>query len=98
MTAATTPVERAGRQPVRWAARVGRFLGRARDYSATGMFIELADPIVVGSPVDVVLDLEFNGERLKMLCSGDVVRTEQTEERRGIGIRFNQPAKIVPVG
>ena len=88
--------ERAERQPVHWTARIGERLGIARNFSATGMFIELSDPAVVGSTVEVAVAVESEGKRFRMLCSGEVVRTERADGRSGIGIRFSQPAKLVP--
>ena len=90
-------LERAERQTVHWTARVGQWLGVARNFSATGMFIELSESATVGSIVEVVIAVESDGKRFRMICKGEVVRSASIEgDRRGIGIRFLQPAKIVP--
>lgn len=88
--------ERAERQSVHWTARVDTRLGIARNFSATGLYLELAEPSEVGSSVEIVMAVESEGKRFRMVCIGEVVRTDQQDGRRGIGVRLTQPAKLLP--
>lgn len=88
--------ERAERQAVNWTARVDSQLAIARNFSATGLYLEIADPSAVGSSVEVVMAVESEGKRFRMVCVGEVVRAELQDGRRGIGVRLTQPAKLLP--
>lgn len=63
--------------------------GWTQDVSATGVYFEASAPRSVGSTVHFLLELKISGERLKVLCEGEVVRVDHKAAGRvGVAARL----------
>ena len=51
--------------------------GWTKDVSATGVYFEANAPRALGSTVKLLLEVTISGEKLKLLCEGEVVRIDQ---------------------
>lgn len=56
--------------------------GWTQDVSATGVYFEASAPRSVGSTINFLLEVTISGERLKVLCEGEVVRVDHRASGR----------------
>lgn len=72
-----------------------------RDISATGAYFCLDSGLVVGSRLNLMIDLPGNltgGKKVKLNLGGITVRLEQPDQRgkrQGVAIRFNKDFKFI---
>jgi len=59
-----------------------------RNISATGVYFETSEAPSPGSKVSFTIDVLVNGESLKMVCSGEVVRLDHREGAVGIAVKL----------
>ncbi|MDR3368488.1 PilZ domain-containing protein [Rhodoferax sp.] len=64
-------------------------IGLTRNVSATGVYFETTADQAPGSRVRFVVEVLVNGEKLKMVCAGDVVRVEQKLGMLGIAVKLS---------
>lgn len=62
--------------------------GVTRNISATGVYFETSVEPAPGSKVSFTVDVLVNGESLKMVCSGEVVRVDHKEAALGIAVKL----------
>jgi len=61
--------------------------GITRDVSASGIFFEINTRFAVGDPVNFTVEFDApDGKRL-LRCEGNIVRTEQRDDRTGVAIQ-----------
>jgi hypothetical protein len=63
-------------------------LGLTRNISATGVYFESKADVVPGSAVKFIVDVDVQGEKLKMVCKGEVVRVVHDNDVRGIAVKL----------
>ncbi len=63
--------------------------GLTRNVSATGVYFETTADQAPGSRVHFVVEVTVKGERLKMVCAGDVVRVERKLDTVGIAVKLS---------
>lgn len=68
---------------------IGGVLGLTRNVSATGVYFETTRDQVIGSRVNFLVEVIVKGERLKMVCAGDVVRVDQKLGTVGIAVKLS---------
>lgn len=59
-----------------------------RDISSTGVFLELKSPIAPGSTVEFFVTLDHPKKELVFSCQGEVVRTEELEDKYGVATKI----------
>ena len=60
-----------------------------RDVSATGVYFETRDARPLGSLVNFLLEVSISGERLNLICEGEVVRVDSRPDGKvGIAARL----------
>lgn len=62
--------------------------GVTRDISASGIYIVQDGHCETGSRIDLCVDLDTPGGKLKLCCEGEVVRVEKVDARYGLGIKI----------
>ena len=62
--------------------------GVTRNISATGVYFETSEEAAPGAKVSFTIEVLVNGESLKMVCSGEVVRVDHKEGRVGIAVKL----------
>lgn len=62
--------------------------GVTRNISATGVYFETSVEPAPGSKVSFTVEVVVNGEALKMICSGEVVRVDHKEGTMGIAVKL----------
>lgn len=62
--------------------------GLTRNLSATGIYFETQLVQEPGSRVHVTVEVDFRGEKLKLVCEGEVVRVEYHPGGLGIAARL----------
>lgn len=62
--------------------------GITRNISATGVYFETTIEPAPGSKVQFTVDVMVEGEALKMVCSGEVVRVDHKEGTVGIAVKL----------
>ncbi|HEY8907169.1 MAG TPA: PilZ domain-containing protein [Rhodoferax sp.] len=87
------PLGQSGRSSERFSSElpveIGGALGLTRNVSATGVYFETTVDQTPGSKVTFVVEVLVKGERLKMVCAGDVVRVEQKLGTVGIAVKLS---------
>lgn len=68
---------------------IGGVLGLTRNVSATGVYFETTRDQVIGSRVNFMVEVIVKGERLKMVCTGDVMRVDQKLGTVGIAVKLS---------
>lgn len=61
--------------------------GITRDVSASGIFFEINTRFSVGDPVSCTVEFDAPGGKRLLKCAGNIVRTEQHDDRTGVAIR-----------
>jgi hypothetical protein len=67
---------------------IGGAMGLTKNVSATGIYLETTVDQVPGSKVHFEVEVVVKGERLKMVCAGEVMRVEHKLGMIGIGIKL----------
>lgn len=62
--------------------------GITRDVSCSGVYVVQSSKYKVGSKIDCVIDLDASNSKLKLCCTGIVVRIEKVNGRFGIGLKI----------
>lgn len=62
--------------------------GVTRNISATGVYFETSEEAAPGSKVSFTIEVLVNGESLKMVCSGAVVRVDHKDGMVGIAVKL----------
>ncbi|OIP17067.1 MAG: hypothetical protein AUK51_08860 [Comamonadaceae bacterium CG2_30_59_20] len=62
--------------------------GVTRNISATGVYFETSAEPASGAKVSFTVDVLVNGESLKMVCSGEVVRVDRKDALVGIAVKL----------
>lgn len=68
---------------------IGGAYGLTRNVSATGVYFETTADQVPGSRVRFMVEVLVRGERLKMICAGNVVRVEQKLGTVGVAVKLS---------
>lgn len=84
----------AQRHAVNWLARIGRAQARVKDFSSSGMYLEVEDQAEVGSAVEFVVAVEQEGKILHMVCSGEIARMVHQDGKTGLGVKFTKPVQL----
>jgi hypothetical protein len=76
--------------------------GLTRNISATGIYFEAEVAPARGSRVSFTVEVMVRGERLKLVCEGEVVRVEQNDGVLGIAAKlensfFSDAAEVINV-
>lgn len=66
----------------------GGGVGRTRDVSANGMFLEMDAKLSKGSVIDFNIELSLNGELVLWTGQGKVVRVETRDRRTGVALKL----------
>lgn len=66
--------------------------GRTRDMSASGVFVEMDEPVELGSAAKFSLVLAHlsSGELLRLQCAGRVVRLERRDAKWGVAVAVTE--------
>lgn len=64
------------------------FAGMTKNISATGIYFETQASHEVGTRVHLTIDVTVQGEKLKMVCDGFVVRVDQKDGVLGIAAKL----------
>jgi hypothetical protein len=87
------PLGQSGRSAERFTSElpveISGAIGMTRNVSATGVYFETTADQAPGSRVHFVVEVLVKGERLKMVCAGDVVRVEQKLGMVGIAVKLS---------
>lgn len=80
----------------------GNLHGLARNISATGIYFETEAEPALGSHLYFAVELTVRGEKLKLVCDGQVIRVDYKEGVRGIAAKldgsfFSNPAEVLDV-
>ena len=70
-------------------------IGSTNDVSASGMFFETCVSFSIGEPINFKVEFDAPGGRMMLNCSGEIVRTEQRDERIGVAVRIAEAAMEV---
>jgi hypothetical protein len=62
--------------------------GLTKNISATGVFFETQTDQVPGSTVQFVVEVDVQGQKLKMVCKGEVVRVDHKDGVMGIAVKL----------
>ncbi len=62
--------------------------GLTRNISATGIYFESQADQAPGSMVQFVVEVEVQGQKLKMVCKGEVVRVDHKDSTVGIAVKL----------
>ena len=62
--------------------------GLTRNISATGVYFEAQPDQVPGSIVQFVVEVDVQGQKLKMVCKGEVVRIDHKDGVVGIAVKL----------
>ena len=97
------PERRAVRFETELPVEIGNFHGLARNISATGIYFETEAAPALGSHVYFAVELTVRGEKLKLVCDGQVLRVEHKDGVHGIaaqldGSFFSNPADVIELG
>lgn len=84
----------AERHAVNWLTRIGKARARVKDFSSSGMYLELEDETQIGSMVEFVVAVEQDGQVLQMVCTGEIARVVQQDGRMGLGVKFTKPVQL----
>ena len=84
----------AERHAVNWLTRLGKARARVKDFSSSGMYLEVEDQTQVGSSVEFVVAVEQDGQVLQMVCIGEIARVVQRDGRMGLGVKFTKPVQL----
>lgn len=69
---------------------LGSTTGVTCNVSATGIFFEIGAACAVGSCISFSVELETGGNRIRLNCQGDVVRTEAREAGLGVAVAIRE--------
>lgn len=75
-------------------ALIGGARAKVKDFSSSGMYIELEEQAEVGSPVEFVVAVEQDGKTFHMVCSGEIARMVHQDGRTGVGVKFTKPVQL----
>lgn len=81
---------------------LGNLHGLARNISATGIYFEIEAAPALGSRVYFAVEMTVRGEKLKLVCDGQVLRVDQKGGVHGIAARFDDsffsnPAEVIDI-
>ena len=81
---------------------IGGIHGLTRNISATGVYFESEMAQEPGSRVHFTVEVNVRGEKLKLVCEGDVVRVGRNNGTSGIAARlvssfFSDAAEVIVV-
>jgi hypothetical protein len=62
--------------------------GLTRNISATGVYFESQADQVPGSVVQFIVEVDVQGQKLKMICKGEVVRVDHKDGVVGIAVKL----------
>ncbi|MBV5298732.1 MAG: PilZ domain-containing protein [Rhodoferax sp.] len=62
--------------------------GLTRNISATGIYFESQVDQKPGSVVQFIVEVDVQGEKLKMVCKGEVVRVDHKDGVVGIAVKL----------
>jgi len=62
--------------------------GLTRNISATGVYFETQADQVPGSTVQFIVEVDVQGQKLKMVCKGEVVRVDHKGDVVGIAVKL----------
>jgi len=62
--------------------------GLTKNISATGVYFETTVNQEPGSKVNFSVEVTINGEKITMVCSGEVVRVDHNNEKVGIAVKL----------
>ncbi len=94
------PERRAVRFETVLPVEIGNLHGLARNISATGIYFETEAALALGSHVYFAVELTVRGEKLKLVCDGQVLRVERKDGVHGIAAKldgsfFSNPADAI---
>lgn len=70
---------------------IGGFHGLTRNISATGIYFETEVAQAPGSRVSFTVEVNVRGEKLKLVCEGEVVRVDHHGGVLGIAAKLESP-------
>jgi len=76
------------RVPVSLKAKVNETDCMTCDVSPTGVFFESSAFFDLGQKIDFVIDLDSQGGKLILKCSGEVVRIAKKNEKVGVAVKI----------
>ena len=94
------PERRAVRFETVLPVEIGNFHGLARNISATGIYFETEAAPELGSHVYFAVELTVRGEKLKLVCDGQVLRVDDKDGVHGVAAKlddsfFSNPADVM---
>ena len=63
-------------------------VGRTKDISATGIFLEIDSKQKPGSIISFWVELETPGAKMKLVCEAEVVRIDQEDGKTKLGTKI----------
>jgi len=88
MTNKTHQIRSADRVKTELPVTINGVQGITRDVSASGIFLEVNSPQEPGSTIEFLVQLDSPTGQLTFSCEGEVVRTEELEEKYGIATKI----------
>jgi hypothetical protein len=81
---------------------MGGIQGLTRNISATGIYFETETAQEPGSRVHFTVELNVRGEKLKLICEGEVVRIGRSDRVLGIAAKlvssfFSDAAEVIDI-
>ncbi len=73
-------------------------VGTTCDVSASGMFFETSVSLAAGESIDFSVEFDAPGGKRLLKCRGQIIRTEQRENRIGVAIRIVESAMAMGMG
>jgi hypothetical protein len=62
--------------------------GTTKNISATGVYFETTTPQEPGSKVNFAVEVTINDKKIKMVCSGSVIRIDRNNGKVGIAVQL----------
>jgi hypothetical protein len=88
MTNKTHQIRTSDRVKTELPVTINGVQGITRDVSASGIFLEVNSPQEPGSTIEFLVKLDSPTGQLTFSCEGEVVRTEELEEKYGIATKI----------
>lgn len=83
--------------------QVGCSHGVTRNISATGIYFETDTSQQPGSHIQLVIEMNVQGEKLNLVCEGEVVRVDHRQGVVGVAAKlagsfFSENAMVIDIG
>ena len=85
------------RERIELPVQAGGQAGLTRDISATGLYFMTDSALLVGSAIELEIELSLATGNVKLKGQGQVVRIEPQGQQTGVAVKFRE-SRLVPGG